>query len=375
MKKKKISKLTILLASSMFAFTSCRNYNKGILNNASITQDAKFNACTVNITIGEFNELGFSLGDSCDIKFSNGYEINDVPYYNGYYVKNSYPVIVAYPSSTNILITYNNTGIWDVAKLSEEDTVSININTEKKYLDTQEALGQSYYVSRDKYDSDEEFSNFRALKGGKLKENLVYRGASPVDNSRNRAKITDELLEKNQIKSVVDLADTEENMESYFADSSFSSKYTKSLYEEGKVLLLGMGSNYGSLTYKQSVVKGFTHMLETDGPYYIHCMEGKDRTGFVCALLEALMGATYDEMCEDYMTTYKNYYKITKEFTIEKYNAIVNLYFDSFMEELSGISDKEALKNSDYTNFAKNYLKEGGMSEEKINDLITLLAK
>ncbi len=375
MGKKKLTKLTILLASSLVAFTSCRNNSKGQLYNAGIIQDTKFNSCTVNITIADFTELGFNLGDSCDVKFSNGYELKDVPYYNGFYVKNAYPVIVAYPSSTNILITYNNTGIWDVAGLSEKDTVDICINTAKKYLETQETFGQSYAVSRDKYDSDEEFSNFRALKGGNLKDNLVFRGASPVDNSRNRAKITDELLEKNEIKSVVDLADTKENMEEYFTESGFSSKYTKNLYEEGKDILLGMGSSYSSLTYKESVVKGFNHMIETDGPYYIHCMEGKDRTGFVCALLEALMGATYDEMCEDYMLTYKNYYKITKEYTIQKYNAIVDLYFDAFMEELSGSTDKNVLKNSDYTIFAKNYLKEGGMSEEKINELIALLSK
>ena len=375
MENKKFSKLTILLTSSLIAFTSCKNYSKGQLYNAGITQDAKFNSCTVNITIDEFTKLGFDLGDSCDIKFSNGYEIKDVPYYNGFYVKNSYPVIVAYPSSTNILITYNNTGIWDVAKLSEQDTVNICLNTENKYLSTQEALGQAYSVLREQYNSDEEFSNFRSLKGGSLKENLVYRGASPVDNSRKRAKITDNLLKTYKINSIVDLADSEEDMQGYFKESNFDSEYTKTLYENNKVALLNMGSSYDSLPYKQSVVKGFMHMLETEGPYYIHCMEGKDRTGFVCMLLEALMGSSYAEMRDDYMKTYENYYKITEVRTNEKYNAIVDLYFDSFMETLSGISDKESLKNVDYTTYAKEYLIEGGMSGDKINDLIGLLSK
>ncbi len=372
---KKINKLTLLMSSLLIVCTSCRNYSKGQLINAGISEDTKFKACNVNITIGDFNELGFNLGDSCDIKFSNGYELTDVPYYNGYYVKNSYPIIVAYPSSTYISITLNNTGIWDTAKLSNEDTVSIYLNTAKKYLPTQEALGQAYSVLREQYNSDEEFSNFRSLKGGNLKDNLVYRGASPVDNSRKRAKITDNLLKNYEINSIVDLADSEEDMQNYFKETDFDSSYTKNLYENNKVVLLNMGSSYASLVYKQSVVKGFLHMLETDGPYYIHCMEGKDRTGFVCMLLEALMGATYDEMREDYMKTYENYYKITEARTNEKYNAIVELYFDSFMETLSGISDKTTLKNTNYTTFAKKYLIEGGMSEEKINDLITLLSK
>lgn len=116
-------------------------------------------------------------------------------------------------------------------------------------------------------------------------------------------------------------------------------------------------------------------MLNTEGPYYIHCMEGKDRTGFVCALIEALASSTYDEMCLDYMTTYKNYYRITLEDMPEKYNAVVSLYFDSFMECLHGTSDVETLKKADYTSDAKSYLKDGGMSDEEIESFIKLISK
>lgn len=37
-------------------------------------------------------------------------------------------------------------------------------------------------------------------------------------------------------------------------------------------------------------------MMNSQGPVYIHCTEGKERTGFVCVLLEALAGASYDEI-------------------------------------------------------------------------------
>ena len=42
-------------------------------------------------------------------------------------------------------------------------------------------------------------------------------------------------------------------------------------------------------------------------------MESKDRTGYVCALLEGLCGASYEEMAADYLTTYANYYQVTSE--------------------------------------------------------------
>ncbi len=355
----------------LFSFSACANDKKPSLSDAKISKDAKFGAAVVDVSIEKFNELGFSLGDSCDVVFSNGYTLTDVPYFNGYYVKNALPVIVAYPSNEYVLITLNNSGIWETANLTEDCTVTLN--TAKKYLATQEALGQSYSLLRSEYANDEEFVNFRAISGGNLKQNFIFRGASPLDNSRKRAPYADKLLSDHAVAYVVDLADSESDLTKYFAAEDFSSAYTKGLYENGKVVLLSMSSSYASDAYKQSVVKGFESMLTDDGPYYVHCMEGKDRTGFVCALIEALAGATYDEMCADYMATYKNYYKITESETPEKYNAVVKLYFDSFMECIGGTTDDSSLKTADYAAGTKAYLKSGGMTDENTDKFIRLI--
>ena len=363
-------KKVLVLFSLTTIVSSCKKNNTLSLNSIHIKEDNKFGSATLDITIDKFNEAGFNYGDSCNVKFSNGYELLDVPYFNGFYVKNAAPVIVSYPSSEYVLITLNNEGIWQTASLSNECTVDISLNTAKKYLATQEALGQSYSLNRSTYSSDEEFSNFRPLAGGKLKTDLIYRGASPVDNSRNRAKYTDSLLEKNKVNCIIDLADSKDDMDSYLKDTSFESNYTKSIYEKGNMILLSMGSGYTSSNYKMSVVSGLKHLVNNDGPYYIHCMEGKDRTGFVCTLIEALAGASYQEMCDDYMMTYKNYYKISKEETPEKYDAVVALYFDSFMEALHKTSDVAILKSASYVDDAKNYLKEGGMLDTEIENLI-----
>ncbi len=370
-----------IIFATLCLFCACDKQNESTvptLSNVSVREDAKFHAAVVDISIDDFNALGFTLGDSCDITFSNGYTLEDVPYFNGYYVKNGAPVIVAYPSNTNVLITLNNVGIWSSAALSDGCTVSIKLNAAKKYSATQEALGQSYSLSRDNYSSDEEFSNFRALCGGNLKENFIFRGASPVDNSRNRAPYTDNLLKSNAVTCIIDLADSETDMQSYLADEDFNSNYTKSVYESDKMILLSMGSGYTTQAYKESVVKGFEFMLakdEDNAKYYVHCMEGKDRTGFVCALIEALAGASYDEMRDDYMTTYQNYYKISKESTPQKYDAVVALYFDSFMECLHGTSDLATIKTADHVSAAKQYLLDGGMSADSVTAFITLISK
>ncbi|MBO4832317.1 MAG: tyrosine-protein phosphatase [Oscillospiraceae bacterium] len=341
----------------------------------TVSKDEKFGAAFLSMSQEEFESLGFRLGDAVDIEFQNGYSLSDVPYFNGYYVRNGEPVMVAYPGDPYIRITLNNMGIWDTAGLKEGDTVTITLVEEGKYLAIQEALGQIYSFDRSDYPSDEAFCNFRSFSAGKIKENFMYRGASPVDNSRNRAAYVDDLLEQNGIRFIIDLADSEEDMNGYTASDGFSSEYAESLYENGCMVLLDMGSGYTGQVYKEKVVQGLRAALEHEGPIYIHCMEGKDRTGFVCLLLEALAGASFDEMKKDYMTTYGNYFGVTEDGTPEKYDAIVDLYFVPFMEFLHGTDDLSKLEKANYKNDARDYLKEGGMTNKEINQLRKMITK
>ncbi len=341
----------------------------------SVTKHEKFDAAVLEISPEDFDNAGFSFGDSCDVSFSNGYTLTDVPYFNGYYVQKGSPVVVAYPNSGSVNIAFNNNDMWTPAGLTDGDTVTITMNTPGKYLATYEALAQSYSIDRADYATDEQFCNFRALSGGNLKENFLYRGASPLDNSRNRAAVCDGLLEQAGIVDVINLADSETEVQGYFADASFASSYTKALYSDGRVALLSMGSDYSAASYKTSLATGMRHLIEYGGPAYIHCTEGKDRTGFVCLLLEALAGASYDEMLSDYMKTYENYFGITEEGDSERYNAIVELYFFDFMKYLYGSDDASELKSADFTGSAKSYLADCGMTSEEIEQLVAVISK
>ena len=362
-------------ASSSTTATEQTAESKAVELTSSISKDEKYDSVTMSADANSFDACGYAFGDSVNVTFSNGFALTDVPYYNGFYVKTGKPVVTAYPGFDYVAITYNNVGMWDQAGLSQSDTVTITLCEKGKYLATQEALSQSYPNEREKYASDEQFVNFRALTGGRLKANYLYRGASPVDNTHGRAAYTDDLLEANGITCVIDLADAADEMQDYFAATGFDSPYVKGLYEQGRVVALAMSSSYTTDAYKQGVATGMRRLLQCGGPAYIHCMEGKDRTGFVCMLVEALAGASYDEMCADYMQTYDNYYGITKASNADSYNAIVSLYFDTFIEYLTGAGDGQADKGADYSAAARAYLLSAGMTDAEVDQLVALICE
>ncbi|MCQ2408886.1 MAG: tyrosine-protein phosphatase, partial [Oscillospiraceae bacterium] len=312
--------MLLSVLTAIMTLTACGSKSKEQVYH--IIQDSKYDAVFLDVSIDAFIASGFHFGDSCDITFSNGLTFEDIPFFSGYYVRTGMPLIVGYPGYEYIAVTRNNQGLWTESGLTENDTAAVTVHEAGKYLNEQEALSQSYSNDRVDYQDDIQFSNFRALSGGDLKDSFLYRGASPVDNQKNRAAGVNALLEQNGIRFILDLADTEEEYLGYREAADFSSFYAAGLYDAGNTALLGMSSIYGSDAYKQKLASGLQKMLTAEGPVYIHCLEGKDRTGFVCVLLEALAGADYAEMQSDYMKTYENYYGITKSNTPDKYDAV-----------------------------------------------------
>ena len=91
----------------------------------AIMHEEEFGGVYVDLTIGAFNQLGFAYGDAVDVKFSNGYSLSGIPYYNGYYTQNGEPLVVAYPGYPYVKVCINNgDDLYMLAGLKETDTVS-----------------------------------------------------------------------------------------------------------------------------------------------------------------------------------------------------------------------------------------------------------
>ncbi len=57
--------------------------------------EEEFGGVYIDLSIEAFNALGFAYGDSVDVSFSNGYKLNGIPYYNGYYAQTGEPLVLS----------------------------------------------------------------------------------------------------------------------------------------------------------------------------------------------------------------------------------------------------------------------------------------
>ena len=363
----KLISALLALVCVLGALSACKK-NTPVVSGLGVIHEPEFGGVYIKITIDDFNAKGFEYGDSVKVEFSNGCVLDDLPYYNGYYTLTGSPLLIAYPGYDYVKAAINNgDDLWVVAGLKETDTASVTLSESGKYAAIQNARNISYLDERERFPSDEVFANFRNITVGNIKPGVVYRSASPCDNQHNRATYTDALMRAAGVSCILDLADSDEKIQKYISTDGFSCEYFMTVYENAGVIPLALNMNYSSAEFKAKVADGLVRMTGKDGPYLIHCTEGKDRTGFVCLLIEALCGAGYDEIVDDYMITYDNYYQITKEKDKERYDVIVESVLDPMIAAVAG--EGVDIKTADLSACAVDFLKDAGMSEAQIDAL------
>jgi protein tyrosine/serine phosphatase/S-adenosylmethionine hydrolase len=332
-----------------------------------ITGIEKYGHTTTDIAITAFNKLGFHIGDMVTVLYGNGFVV-EAPYLDGYYVDKGAPLVRAYPGHEDIAVCINYGKIYKVADVKVGDGLSVMLSDAGAYKTEYEVRNLKRTNNRSDYKSDEEFANFRNIAFGSVAPGMLYRTSSPVNNELGRAASADRLLRKAGVKTVVNLADSEEKLSEYTKQADFNSPYYANLIKSGHVIALNMGLAYDSDEFRANIIKGLKFMAENDGPYAFHCTEGKDRAGFMAALLEGLTGASLDDIKNDYMISYRNYYGVTKG--TDKYNLIVK----DVVGMVQSMAGTKNLDGVDLQTAFRNYLTAGGMSTETIDLLISKLS-
>ncbi len=177
--------------------------------------------------------------------------------------------------------------------------------------------------------SDEDYCNFRNVKCGRMKEGILYRSSSPIDPFMKRNTYADECLKKYGIKTII-------NLNNHVNDIKRYEHYNDTYYSKQKILFLNTNADVTSYNFGKSVLRAMRFINENEGPYLIHCMEGQDRTGAVCAIFESLLSASKNELINDFMKTYENFYRVKKD--SERYYAIVKGEMQDDIASVRGFS-------------------------------------
>ncbi len=329
-----------------------------------VIQIEKYGHALLDTTILGFTAAGYELGDVVSVK-AGSYD-DSMPYFDGYYVDKGDYMLRAYPGYENIAVCINYGKFAETAGIGVGDTVTIALKTKAGALATQEINNLVYTNDPKDYASDEVFANFREVKTTGIGAGKLYRSASPVNDENKRAATANKLVEAAGVKAVMNLADTTEELAGYFTAEGFASAYYKKLCDEGAVIALGMPVNYSSDEFAEGIIKGLTFLSGHEGPYLVHCTEGKDRAGFTAMLLEALMGASKDEIIADYMLSYVNYYHIDPQTEKAKYDMIAEKNVVDMLRTVAGLEKGASIDVVDFAKAAENYLTSHGMTAEAV---------
>jgi hypothetical protein len=133
---------------------------------------------------------------------------------------------------------------------------------------------------------------------------------------------------------------------------------------------------------KEKTIMVLDAILDNDGAYLVHCNVGRDRTGFVVLLLQALCGCTADEMKTCEAQAFANLCKIDPN--SEEYKIITectydrNMYFIANPDKIDDMFDVDwdevDVSSVDTFSAAYSYCTDYlGMSSDDVDELIDKL--
>lgn len=380
-----MKKLVSLLLAVMLVFSVAAFAEDGITVTAASdnTKIAKYGNVELDYTCEAFLALGYQYGDVVTVSFLG--QALDIPFCSNYSdVDSGSPALFARDGDTNLVVAINmgdfattygiaakttfedKTFVWDYAEGVEGPVqFTIDLKEAGAYLDEYEMHRLTRTNERADYAdlSDEEFANFRMITTTGMGEGKLYRSSSPINPELARNQIADASIKAAGVTTIMNLADSADAAQAYEG-------YADTYYSTTQYIALNMGVDVLDADFGAKLAEGLRFFIANPGVYMVHCTEGKDRAGFVSAILECLMGATYDEVCADYMITYTNYYGVKADEV--RYETILNSNIVKTLTKAFGVED---LKTADLSACAEAYLTGIGLTAEEIAALKTNLSK
>ena len=214
---------------------------------------------------------------------------------------------------------------------------------------------------------DNEITNFREVCMGTISRGVLYRGAYPfLEADHERNKVYEHLAANANISCVLNLGDNESGL----ARIAGLAPWYRKLLERKKIIGLDMQFAFGQDfqterygTFKNKLKQGLQFLMAHNGPYLIHCHAGIDRTGFVAAVLQALLGANLSQIVYDYLLSHGKKVVENQDAHLATGSIILN--------QLDTILDGKVYDKSNFQSNIEGYLlKELGLTLRELDMLV-----
>jgi hypothetical protein len=315
----------------------------------------------------------FQMGDIVTVAI-NGYDTLDMPI-----VESAYDVpiagfaLVALKGYDYLILSVHYGHLSNILKITDVVVpIEVSISMKEKGgflfgLEMRNVQNMDYYAEIYPDLSIEEFANFREVRTTGMGQNRLYRSSNPIDPGLGRNLYADSLAKNAGVTTFINLSDSEEYARSC---QSFDSSY----YSTQNVIFLNLPVYFYSQHFKDGIASGFRYMIEHDGPYLVHCTFGMDRTGFTIAVLEALMGATTEDIQADYAKTFSNYFNVVDRMHVALNEQQVDFFRAVVIRNLKAVYHAEGIEipdtgTIDWATATEKYLEKLGMTQEEISAL------
>ena len=179
-----VAMILILIMSVLLLTRTGRHISTGGLN---VMEDKEFGNTYIGLSIDQFNDLGFSFGDSVDIFFDNGMKFRDVPYYSGYYTPVGGFLLCGYPGYPHPMVTFNyGDPTWLDFGISKDTEVVVVLNEKGKYRATEDLNALHY--------SDKEAITIRLTGANTSRMRYLQTSAKSVEETLRTKQSTAPLL-------------------------------------------------------------------------------------------------------------------------------------------------------------------------------------
>lgn len=213
------------------------------------------------------------------------------------------------------------------------------------------------------YLSDEEFANFRVLNSNKIRNGIIYRSSTPIWGNIGRNDYCLEAMQKYGIKTIINLFDDNAVIDTY--KIHFTNYYCNQ-----DIFALKLNNYIRTNEFKEDLKKVLQYIINSKSPYLIHCNDGIDSTGIICAIIQSLIGCSSEEIINEYMISYYNYYNILPN--TEYYDALAKVLI---VKPLSLLFNEDVSSHPNLSELCENYLISIGMTDNDVKKIKSIIAK